>query len=136
MTPPKHLSDEQKRVFREIVKKAKSFRALEAIDTYQIEQVAIHVVTLRDLSARVDAARIDPSVSEEDYLRLQRSYTSTNVSMNASLDKLGLSQAKRAPKSAPRGRPPATGSAPPTRAGKSEWDKVLKVVDGGKGGEK
>lgn len=137
MTPSKHLTEDQKKVFRDIVRKAKDLETLHEVDRYQIEQAAVLVCKIRTMTIE-DNMEVEDAESEGDLqailarekyrLQRDRTFTALNTSLNSTMDKLGLSKMKREPKRRPRGAPTKIGPTPE----KKDSSKWLELLDGGK----
>lgn len=140
MTPSKHLSDEQKKLFRDIVRKAKDLKTLHEIDRYQIEQAAVLIDQIRTMTVEMnmtiddaedELSMVEVIAREKMKLQIQRTFTALNTSLNSTMDKLGLSKMKREPKKRPRGAPTNVGP-PASKKESNPWHEALQVVNGGK----
>lgn len=131
MTPSKHLSETQKRLFRQIVRLAKDLDTLHPVDVFQIENAAVLTDKIRtmteedNLPESTDYESMDEVIArEKTKLQRDRTMTALVTSLNSTMDKLGLSKMKRSPKAKPVGAPSKVGKAAPKKDNQS-WTDVL-----------
>ena len=134
---PKHLTTEQKSIFRGIVKDMNNLEIIHSADKMQIETASILISRLRQTNDEISHLQswLDSSNDPKDQLRFAElidkkaaTYNKTAGVLNSTLDKLGLSNTKRNPVRRDRGRPEKSPGSTPEDKDRKAWGRVLKAV--------